>query len=110
MIDQQSLLERIAILESKVNEFQNKIVQLEDSVQDNSIKIAQLEIQMQILESIKCEITSIRTSLVSNTESTVEIKTRLNMYISILVAVGSGLGVLISTFGPKIVAFILTLL
>ena len=52
MIDQQSLLERIAILESKVNEFQSKIVQLEDSVQDNSIKIAQLEIQMQILESI----------------------------------------------------------
>lgn len=110
MIDQQSLLERIAILESKVNEFQSKIVQLEDSVQDNSIKIAQLEIQMQILESIKGEITSIRTSLVANTESTVEIKTRLNMYISILVAVGGGLGVLVSTFGPKIVAFIITLL
>ena len=110
MIDTSSRLERIAILESKVNEFQSKIVQLEDSVQDNSIKIAQLEIQMQILESIKCEIASIRTSLVVNTESTVEIKTRLNMYISILVAVGGGIGVLVSTFGPKIVAFIITLL
>lgn len=110
MIDTSSLLERIAILESKVNEFQTKIVQLEDSVQDNTVKIAQLETQMQILEHIKCEITSIRTSLVANTETTVEIKTRLNMYISILVAVASGLGVLISTFGPKIVAFIITLL
>lgn len=110
MIDTSSLLGRIAILESKVNEFQSKIVQLEDCVQDNSIKIAQLEIQMQILESIKGEITSIRNSLVVNTESTVEIKTRLNTYISILVAVGGGIGVLVSTFGPKIVAFIITLL
>ena len=110
MIDTSSLLERIAILESKVNEFQTKIVQLEDSVQDNTVKIAQLEIQMQILESIKGEITSIRTSLVANTESTVEIKTRLNMYISILVAVGGGIGVLVSTFGPKLLAFIITLL
>lgn len=110
MIDQQSLLERIAILESKVNEFQSKIIQLEDSVQDNSIKIAQLETQMQILENIKGEIKFIRTSLVANTESTVEIKTRLNTYISVLVAIGGGLGILVSTFGHKIVAFIITLL
>lgn len=110
MIDTSSLLERIAILESKVNEFQNKIMQLEDGVQDNSIKIAQLETQMQILENIKGEITSIRTSLVANTESTIEIKTRINTYISVLVAIGGGLGLLVSTFGPKIVAFIIALL
>ncbi len=110
MIDVQELLERIAVLESKVNDTQNKIKILESTVQENIVKVAQLEVQMQILESINSEISAIRDSLIKNTNETMTIKTRIDIYLAVVLGVWAVVGTFMSAFGPKIAAFLIALL